>query len=358
MAQDNFLQPKKTDNSRVASSSSNEKHTIIFRDQSGTLKMIKDGKIVDAPSQQSLKVNATEPENNSVVNQFSEKINRIIKKSHIHFTDDAVERRFRMIIESRLRNIRNNIQVKELFLDELENGGMEFDEETAGEMMKLINEEMGEVKAVAPKTETVERKMVFKPENKPVMNSGDVIFLKKVAPKPLLPQVTSQEKKTEKPIINPVIKSSQIKLEQQAVITQPKPLVNSQAGKKKEVLLSKPVMQDISFEPKLTGPLEELQDLTIIDFQRLGQTGEQRVNKVMEKINILEKDSFALKLQGIDAWKRSEVYKQYLEMAQASIEQKKPLNDIVEAFSKQKKQSLTMEDVEAIIGLSDNLRRL
>ena len=69
----------------------------------------------------------------------------------------------------------------------------------------------------------------------------------------------------------------------------------------------------------LTGPLQELQALDLINWRRLGRDARERSRKILEKINLLEHDSFTKKAQGISNWRQSPVYQMYLNLGAESM---------------------------------------
>lgn len=64
-------------------------------------------------------------------------------------------------------------------------------------------------------------------------------------------------------------------------------------------VVTKVVMPVISPRAKsntaLTGPVEELQSLTLATFRRLGNSPTEQADKLLEKINLLERDSVTKK---------------------------------------------------------------
>ena len=69
--------------------------------------------------------------------------------------------------------------------------------------------------------------------------------------------------------------------------------------------------------------VDELRYMDLIGFRRLCKTPEDIVSKVKEKINLLEEENYAKRLDGIKAWRQNSVNKIYLEIGHESINQKK-----------------------------------
>ncbi len=108
-------------------------------------------------------------------------------------------------------------------------------------------------------------------------------------------------------------------------------------------------------KPVLYGPVEELASLDLVNFRRMGQTAEERTEKVLDKINLLQQDSYTRKAQGIAAWRKSPIYKMYLEMGAESMTQNKQISALADEYQSQGKEALTMEEFSAISDLNKKL---
>ncbi|MBT4349460.1 hypothetical protein HOD19_01620 [bacterium] len=106
----------------------------------------------------------------------------------------------------------------------------------------------------------------------------------------------------------------------------------------------------------LTGAVEELQNLTLENFRRLGNSPSEQAEKLLVKVNLLEKDSVTKKAQGIEAWRNSEVYRTYLDLGEESLSQNKDVAAIIEQYNAAAKQTLSLEEFSAISDLNKQLR--
>lgn len=132
---------------------------------------------------------------------------------------------------------------------------------------------------------------------------------------------------------------------------QPAPL----AAVKAPVAPAKPVVSDVKFAHKLTGPVEELQSITVKDFRRLSRAPKEATLKIKDKIDLLENQSFEMRTQGIKAWHESESNRTYLEMLRRSLEGV-PILQVIAALQDENKPVLTREEFEAIMELNRDLR--
>jgi hypothetical protein len=115
-------------------------------------------------------------------------------------------------------------------------------------------------------------------------------------------------------------------------------------------------MDDVKYVPKLTGPVDELKELNLEDFRRLGPDAEVRTKKIQDKVSFLEQDNYSQRLDGIKAWRQSPVNKLYLSMGQDSITQNQSINAIIKARMNEGSQVLSQEEFNAIMELNKNLR--
>ncbi|PIR06714.1 MAG: hypothetical protein COV55_02625 [Candidatus Komeilibacteria bacterium CG11_big_fil_rev_8_21_14_0_20_36_20] len=108
--------------------------------------------------------------------------------------------------------------------------------------------------------------------------------------------------------------------------------------------------------PILTGPVQELHDFTLDNFRRLGNSAEERIDKILEKINVLEQDSITKKAQGIENWRKSEVYKTYLKLGVESMSKNEEVAALIRDYQKQGIETLSLEEFSAISDLNKLLR--
>ncbi len=118
----------------------------------------------------------------------------------------------------------------------------------------------------------------------------------------------------------------------------------------------RPRLEDVRYVPKLVGPLEELKEMTMVDFRRLDQNPEVASAKVQEKMRLLERESITKKIAGIKAWQESEVYKLYLEISRESMNQGASVSQVIASRISSGKPSLTEAEYQALVKLSRSLR--
>ncbi len=112
----------------------------------------------------------------------------------------------------------------------------------------------------------------------------------------------------------------------------------------------------ISSEKTLSGPIEELQSMTLNNFRYLGDSAQERIDKILEKIQFLEKDGYTKKARGIEAWRKSKVYHMYLDLGAESMVQNKEVANLIAEYEKQDKDTLSIAEFSGISDLNKQLR--
>jgi len=106
----------------------------------------------------------------------------------------------------------------------------------------------------------------------------------------------------------------------------------------------------------LTGPVDELSGMDLQRWRMLDEDPRIRAGKVLGKIQNLEKESYMRKSQGLQAWRGSEVYQHYLHLGQMSLEKGKDVSGIIDELTKSGKETLSLDEFEAVSDLNRTLR--
>src|SRR5690606_26031994 len=113
---------------------------------------------------------------------------------------------------------------------------------------------------------------------------------------------------------------------------------------------TRPLVSDVSYAPKLIGPVEELRSLTLKDFRRLSKEPKEAALKIKDKIDLLEEQSFTLKTQGVEAWQGSEVNRLYLDVLRRSLEGR-PVGEVIADMTASGGPAITQAEFEAVMDL-------
>ncbi len=271
---------------------------------------------------------------------IEEKLDAIFEEVKINFGSEELANRFRQILRTYLRGVRNRLDTKETLKKSLENGGLGFDEKSAEEVIdiadkivKKFDEEMPVTKPkriVLPEDREFKSKLNEKVSRLKSSGVRDVDYdfskLKK----------SSTKKEKEEASLSKNISTTPIK----------KTIINQGKGK----------IADVKYAPKLVGPIEELREMNLVDFRRLSSNPIDAAMKIKEKIDFLEDDGYDKKLEGIKAWRQSPLNKLYLQIGQESISQGKDIGTVIHERQKAGKEYLTQEEFVAIMDLNKELR--
>jgi len=336
-------------------------------------------------------------------------IENIIHEHGVTFEDDILLKRFTNVLESKLRDIRNSIETKEVLIRQKKVGGLELSEEIADKVIAsaereakklnqkgLIDQEGGQPKTAPvpseismPKTNesapaSAPPPFVPRPGEKKEIQEKPVSpeHIIKEEPKPALPepvvkmQQETVQSETEPKPIPPIEKEEPV---QQAPIKEERPpkqeerpaapepsttealysvpteemprRVNLQAQTPDE----RPQVIDIKQPMKIVGPVEELGDIDLKEFRRLGQSPQEAADKIFEKVELLEEDSWQARMDGLNAWKQSPVHKLYVEIGKESIESNTTVEELIRKRMEANKPYKVLDEFFAINNLNDAL---
>jgi len=118
---------------------------------------------------------------------------------------------------------------------------------------------------------------------------------------------------------------------------------------------NRPQIHDIKPMPRVMGPIEELQFLDLVNFRRLGKTAVEATAKIFSKIKLLEKDGYDKMVLGVRAWRQSPVNRLYLKLGQEAISKGTTIKETVAVRQQSGQENLSMEELEAVVSLNSKL---
>jgi hypothetical protein len=107
--------------------------------------------------------------------------------------------------------------------------------------------------------------------------------------------------------------------------------------------------------PKLLGLVDELKGMTLSSFRRMGKTPQDAAAKISQRFGTLNEESFDHRVSGIRAWQTSPVMKIYMNLVAESFKQGKPIAQVAETQRKAGMDTLTRDEIEALINLNNSL---
>ncbi len=234
-----------------------------------------------------------------------------------------LESRFKNIILSFLKHTRTKIDVLSFFQNSIDNSGLNLSPDLSRKLIDLltnIQEKIDQVGGVII-NDIKEKKEISK-------NIGQVENLANKDPR--------QAIKIEK-------RDSYIPTMQRYYT------VNNKINNKPKIL-------DVRKKGKVIGPVEELSEITLNTFRKISRNPLEAIQKIIDKIDALEKDSYLKKAAAINNWRQSEIYQIYLSMGRESMENDISIDKIVEKRTLAKDKVLSKEEFSAITDLNKKLR--
>lgn len=312
---------------------------------------------------------------------YDKAIDNVIKENSLTFEDKILENRFRNIVLSYLKDIRDEILTKENLTRSKKIGGMGYDEKLAEKIVSSLQKQKPKVKIEKPKEvkipdlaeglstpkdmvieeefptkEVLKEEIVPKKEIEPIKEK-----IEKPSKAPEKKEEIAQQKKYETGTLAPPIElpvemeKREIPFKKEEEKKEKPPMIHRLSEELEKIV--KPKTEEVKVTPKIKvyGPIDELRSITLEDWRRY-PNNEIAVSRIKEKIDLLEEESITKKAEGIKAWKDSEVNRLYLEITQQAIEQKKPIEKIIEERKSEGKPTLTVEEFNAIAKLNQTLR--
>ncbi len=293
---------------------------------------------------------------------MEEKLNRVMSGVRINFGSQMLSERFRTILLTYLRGIRDKIETKQALVKSFETGGLGFDADSADKVLALVDgqtEKTPKAPMVLPPKIKVAEDEKIKPPTRDVGYDFKKLVKKTdtsrelPAPKP----PTAVPKISAPPVRPPVAPKERITAERSVFRQeQPSPFPVPAMVRRSSEAGGKIKMEDIKIVPRIMSPIDELKYMDLINFRRLDRDPAKATSRIKEKISLLEEENYNKKLEGIKAWRSSPVNKLYLQIGGLSIGENRPIDVIIEERKKAGKECLTVEEFKAVMDLNKSLR--
>ncbi|MBI4592308.1 hypothetical protein HY733_02570 [Candidatus Uhrbacteria bacterium] len=115
-------------------------------------------------------------------------------------------------------------------------------------------------------------------------------------------------------------------------------------------------MQEVTFEKRLSGPIDELRSLTLTDFRRLSKDPFQAATKVKDKVDLMEEQGYDKKVEAIQAWRSSPLNQMYVKLTRDAV---LTGTSVVEILAKKRaagEETLSDEELKAVMKSNADLR--
>jgi hypothetical protein len=311
------------------------------------------------------------PETPKPVADVKEKVVKAFDELQINFGSEFLADRFRKIIETYLKGIRNRLETKATLQKPFEQGGLSFDEESVAKILEALDKYKAsdeEVKIAPPRRIVLpEDKMSVPDLKRSAIRDVDYDFGALIAKKA---DASKSENKEEVKTVT-VKKEGTVKPPEVAKAGEIEPAVVPVPEKKEEpkpdasippIRFSeapgKVKMHDIRApKPKIMTPIDELKYLDLVNFRRLARESLLKAKeKIREKVKLLGEESYDKRIEGIKAWRTSPINKLYLQIGEESISKNEPIDVIIEERKARGDEYLTNAEIDVIMDLNKELR--
>jgi hypothetical protein len=115
-------------------------------------------------------------------------------------------------------------------------------------------------------------------------------------------------------------------------------------------------MQEVTFEKRLSGPVDELRSLTLTDFRRLSKDSSAAATKIKDKVESLEDQGYDKKVEAVQAWRSSPLNQMYVGITRDAVLLGVSVAEILEKKRAAGEEVLTDEELKAVMKLNADLR--
>ena len=255
------------------------------------------------------------------------KIDEVQRKLSLTFPSAELDKRFRVLVGSRLSGVRTADKFKAALERPIAQGGLALDVHTIERVLDAIEGHLEEThsaaakKYVAGRKEHVEkRQSQYQAPSKPGV-------------------VPSVDTKTP---AKPAARKTNTTLSSESMAPP-----RSASGKK-------PIV-DVQYQRRLVGPVEELKRMNLADFRRLPGEASEVLESIREDINGMAQRDPGLRIQAVEAWRSSPLVQTYRKLMSAALRKGVSMPDIL-ADAHENPGKMTIEELNAIRSFNSSLR--
>ncbi len=107
---------------------------------------------------------------------------------------------------------------------------------------------------------------------------------------------------------------------------------------------------------KLTSLADEMRQMDIEAYRRLSKDPNQAAERVLQKLETLKREGFERWTEGVEAWRSSQLQQQYLRLVAESFSSGRPVAELVEEKRKNDPGLPTAEELGSIIALNGRIQ--
>ncbi len=300
---------------------------------------------------------------------------RIVAETKVSFASGELRTRFDHIVDARLRDVRDGFGTREKLEASVESGGVGMSGPALVAVMEMV-ESMDAMHhlALGAKTDYLKEKIATekaakaesveaaKAQDAQVMSQRYAEITGKAPDAHVEPSTTARAsvaipaaQATEQRMQN--IDTSKVRAAIEA--TKPVgPVVTPvmSAATISTTTAGRPIVEDIRFERKLAGPVEELRMLTLSDFRRLSSDPKQAILRIRDKVELAAQEGYEHRIAAIKAWRESPLSQLYVSVSREALMGGKSIVDVLTIKRSTGEDTLREDELHAVVELNGVLR--
>lgn len=287
---------------------------------------------------------------------YDQLANEIIRESGVQM-EPELEQRLKFVVVSRLKDVRKLSETRERLLSPALAGGVGLIQVDADKLIKMIEEARLQGEKIQSKKKEEKSKVAVKREPEDIMSAMDRRPMPLVkTPKPPSTPATSADTRRPLPAMLKIESASGAEPAKVKFTALPElpPKPNAKVLIP-QVPSGRAKVEDVAYQMRLKSPVEELGEMTLLDFHRLSPKTQVAIDKVYAKIEILGQEGLDKKIKGAKAWQGSPVYKIYTALLTESLLRGVAVDQMIAERQKQKQETLTSEEFKAIVLLNKKI---
>lgn len=247
--------------------------------------------------------------------------------------DEYLNKRLRNLISTRLRDVRNSVQVRDALLRDEKVGGL-----------GLLTAEAERIAGIIEEVYKQHHAAIEEFQRERIQRTMDEQKIKITERKQRESEEHAAWYRDKVQASSPEDLSAQLR----SMMTR-----SPESGK---AAAPSPSMQDVRSPLRLTGLSEELGTMNIEAFRRQSKDPKQAAAAILQKLETLKNESFENWTEGVQAWRRSPLQQQYLNLVTDSFKEGLPVAELVEKRRVQDPSLPTAEELGAIVALNSKLQ--
>ena len=278
------------------------------------------------------------------------------------FEDPTLQERCTKLIESRVRDVRTPEQTRAQLEKAVESGGLGVSGRRLADMLALVEGRVTAFQGNLSQEEQRKRidQLASAPDKVQLAKNEETLLTKRYVE--LTGKVPSTHIAPAAPSVSRTsvaISAHHEQIAREGKIDTAK-VKEAVEGAKQTVVQPRPKvspsMQEVTFEKRLSGPIDELRSLTLTDFRRLSKDPTQAATKVKDKVDLMEDQGYDKKVEAVQAWRSSGLNQIYVSLTREAV---LTGTSVVELLSRKRvagEETLSDEELKAVMKLNAELR--